>query len=221
LAEHHIWLVLAFGIAGAVAFIALRFSSIFLRQLLESNSKRTRQLEDRLDLMSGLLERIARALEQRAESTGLDLHATSGEARRADTLQDRIAELKAAREVNDPARVLELFRTITPALEPEPRGLLQSEVAEWFLALLYRRLRTGKIQVDVVELAGQFAETFAATAQGASVRAALPMLRRSAGLCPRCAQPYTGIGQACPECLRPGSVPAAPDFPPIDPDQTE
>ncbi len=117
------------------------------------------------------------------------------------TLEERMAELKAAREVNDPARVLELYQAIAPALESEPRHAIQTELAQWFLSLIYRRLRSGKIQAEVVDLAGRFAESFAATVEGASVKAALPTLRRSAGLCPRCAQPYTGVAKACPECL--------------------
>jgi hypothetical protein len=128
---------------------------------------------------------------------------------RRSVLQNRMAELAAARQVSDPARVLELFSMVAPELEAETRVELQSEVAQWFLTLIYRRLRTGKIQVEVVELAGQFARTFAATTEGASVMAALPTLRRSAGLCPKCGQPYTGVDQACPDCLRPGGKPAA------------
>jgi hypothetical protein len=126
---------------------------------------------------------------------------TAFEKARQGTLEERIAELKSAREVNDPARVLELYPVIAPALGPETRHSIQTEVAQWFLALIYKRLRAGKIQVEVVDLAGRFAESFAATVEGASVKAALPTLRRSAGLCPRCAQPYTGVALACPECL--------------------
>ena len=54
----------------------------------------------------------------------------------------------------------------------------------------------------MVQLAARFAENFAATVEGASVRASLPTLRRSVGLCPRCAQPYIGVADACPNCLK-------------------
>ena len=124
------------------------------------------------------------------------------EATRRSSLEERLAELAAARDVNDPVRVLELYRSVAPDLDRDVHGQLRSGVAQWFLSLIYRRLRTGKIQIEVVELASQFADSFAATTEGASVQAALPTLRRSAGLCPRCAQPYTGMEQACPECLR-------------------
>jgi hypothetical protein len=142
---------------------------------------------------------------------------TALERARQGTLDERLAELKAAREVNDPARVLELYRAIAPALEPEARHAIQTELAKWFLALIYRRLRAGKIQPEVVDLAGRFAESFAATVEGASVKAALPTLRRSAGLCTRCAQPYTGMAQACPECLGQRTVAPTAVPPSLDP----
>ena len=85
-----------------------------------------------------------------------------------------------------------------PSLDGQRRAALEQELAKWFLTLIHRRLRTGKVQADVVQLATQVAETFAATVEGASVRASLPTLRRSVGLCPRCAQPYTGVADACP-----------------------
>jgi hypothetical protein len=123
-------------------------------------------------------------------------------ASRSQSTQEQLAQLEAARGVNDPDRVLELYRGVLPTLEPEQRTALESDVARWFLNLIHRRLRTGKVQMDVVRLAGQFSETFAGTVEGASVRASLPTLRRSVGLCPRCAGPYTGIGDACPNCRK-------------------
>jgi hypothetical protein len=151
-------------------------------------------------LAESLLETFEAAYPGDPKSSSL--RAALDQARRS-VLEQRTAELAAAREVNDPARVIELYRLVAPELDREARGELQAGVARWFLTLIYRRLRTGKIQVEVVDLATQFAESFAATTVGASVLAALPMMRRSAGLCPRCAQPYTGVEQACPECLRP------------------
>jgi hypothetical protein len=75
------------------------------------------------------------------------------------------------------------------------------------LKLIHIRLRSGKIQPDVALLAGRVADVFSHTVEGASLRASLPTLRRSVGLCPRCAQPYTGIADACPSCLAPRAQP--------------
>jgi hypothetical protein len=114
---------------------------------------------------------------------------------------DHMAQLDAAQKVNDPDRVLELHRLLVPLLEAETRSSLEAELSRWFLRLMHNRLSTGKIQTDVALLAGRVAETFSHTVEGASLRASLPLLRRSAGLCPRCAQPYTGVADACPACM--------------------
>jgi hypothetical protein len=119
--------------------------------------------------------------------------------------REHFAQLEAAREVNDPERVFEIYHAIIPSLEIEARVPLDRELAKWFLTLIHRRLRTGTIQTDVVHLASRFSEVFATTVEGASVRAALPTLRRSVGLCPRCSQPYAGTAEACPKCLTAGT----------------
>jgi hypothetical protein len=127
-------------------------------------------------------------------------------------VEESLAQLAAARNASDADRVLELYRGLSIQMEAEARDSLSHELAGWFLGLIHRRLRAGKIQADVVQLAGRFAETFATTAQGASVRASLATLRRSVGLCPRCAQPYTGLAEACAQCLggRPDPVQGSP-----------
>jgi hypothetical protein len=122
------------------------------------------------------------------------------DAGRRQAIEEQMARLNAARSVNDPGRVIELYHGIVPSLNPDRREELARDLAKWFLELIHRRLRTGKIQAEVVLLATQVAETFGATVEGASMRAALPTLRRSVGLCPRCAQPYRGIADACPQC---------------------
>jgi hypothetical protein len=116
--------------------------------------------------------------------------------------RDRLAELEAARAVNDTDRVFEIYQDLAPALGDEQRSSLEQDLAKWFLSLIHRRLRSGRVQPDVVQLATRFAEGFATTVEGASVRASLPTLRRSVGLCPRCAQPYIGVADACPACLK-------------------
>ena len=78
------------------------------------------------------------------------------------------------------------------------------------------------MRADVAELAEAIVEAFPATNEGASLRASLPTLRRSAGLCPRCAEPYAGEDDACAECLgKPASesmeeAQADDDLPPVE-----
>ncbi len=138
----------------------------------------------------------------------------------ADTLRERreavrrqeivgnLAQIEAARQVNDPARVLELYRSVESSLAFDRRAELGRDLSRWFLQMIHRRLRVVPIQTDVVQLATEVAETFGGTAEGASLRASLPMLRRSIGLCPRCAQPYAGAAAACQQCL--AGLPGAP-----------
>lgn len=122
------------------------------------------------------------------------------DAARRQEFEGNLAQIRAARQVNDHARVLELYRSLEPSPDFD-RGVLERELSRWFLELIHRRLRVGRIQADVVELAATVAETFAATVEGASLRASLPTLRRSVGLCPRCGRPYPGTADACPQCL--------------------
>ncbi|WP_254053498.1 hypothetical protein [Singulisphaera sp. GP187] len=117
-------------------------------------------------------------------------------------------KLDAAREANDPDRVLELRDALRPLLDEEALLALDLDLTRWLMALIQKRLRTGTIRVDVVELATKVAERFDHTSEGASLRASLPTLRRCAGLCARCGKPYTGIDDACPECLTTPSFPS-------------
>jgi hypothetical protein len=156
------------------------------------------------DLGTGAESLLHEFAEQFPDDRALAELQTRMAARRLQQTERQISQLQAARQVNDPARVLELYQVVVASLDSPTRGDLERDLARWFLALIQRRLRIGKIQADVVVLATQVAETFATTVEGASLRASLPTLRRSVGLCPRCASPYTGLGEACPKCLAAG-----------------
>src|SRR5271166_1186036 len=127
---------------------------------------------------------------------------------------EQLAQLNAARQVNDPDRVLELHQSLLPLLDAETRVSLEADLSQWFLRLIHNRLRTGKIQTDLAVLAGRIADAFSHTVEGASLRASLPTLRRSAGLCSRCGQPYNGLANACPVCLAQAQPSARPPGPP-------
>ena len=112
-----------------------------------------------------------------------------------------LEELKAAQGANDPERALEIHARLAPLLDAESLSGVEAQVVKWFLALIMRRLRGGTVRPDVADLAARVAERFPKSVEGASLRASLATLRRSAGLCPRCARPYRGIADACPPCL--------------------
>ena len=109
--------------------------------------------------------------------------------------------LDAARGIDDAARVMDLRAELAPLLAAEARATLDKDLVGWLMAKVRRGLADLPVRPDVVALADRVAGEFAATAEGASLRRALPVLRRTVGLCPRCAKPYKGVEDACPECL--------------------
>lgn len=129
--------------------------------------------------------------------------------------QELLARVEAAREANDPERVIELRGGLRPLLAADALHAVDRDLARWFLTLIHRRLRAGTVRADVAVLAGRVAEALDDTPEGASLRASLPTLRRAAGLCARCGQPYAGIENACPACLTgPGTAVTTPPFVP-------
>lgn len=124
------------------------------------------------------------------------------------TAQSLLARVEAAREASDPERVLEHRDALVPLIHGDRLREIDRELAKWFMGLIHKRLRAGTVRPDVATLAARVAQSLDDTPEGASLRAALPTLRRSAGLCARCAQPYTGIADACPVCLGTVSFPA-------------
>jgi hypothetical protein len=116
------------------------------------------------------------------------------------------ARIEAARTATDSDRIFELRADLAPLLPGDELQALDRDLARWFMHLVQTRLRKGIMTTEIAHLAARIATDFDTTQEGASLRASLPTLRRSVGLCPRCGQPYTGIADACPTCLS-GSAP--------------
>ncbi|MBX6314161.1 MAG: hypothetical protein IRY99_14785 [Isosphaeraceae bacterium] len=154
--------------------------------------------EGRWDLAEKLIRDFARDYPEDPMGPVLIDEVTAGRQAVIDNLQ---ARLDAAREANDPEAALSYRDELAQHLRGEPLKAIDKKLLRWLLGLLQKRMRTGTVRPDVAHLAARVAESFGDTPEGASVRASLPTLRRSAGLCPRCAQPYTGIEDACPRCL--------------------
>ncbi len=163
------------------------------------------------ELAGSLIEALAIARPDDPALGPLRLRLEQGRQSAARALSE---ELQAARAAGDVERVLELHGLLGHSLDHEAKGALDRELAGWFLDRIQRRLHGGKIQREVVDLATRVAESFAATTAGASLRQSLPMLRRSVGLCPKCAQPYLGVAQACPVCLAAAANAQLPANPP-------
>ncbi len=67
---------------------------------------------------------------------------------------------------------------------------------------IFHRMHSGTVREDVAVLAQAVIETYPETTEGKTLAQVIGVLRRSAGLCPRCAAPYRGIASACHDCLR-------------------
>ena len=122
--------------------------------------------------------------------------------------EDLRLRIDAARQANDPDGAVSARDELRRIAPSNDLGELDRQLAKWLMAIIQRRMRTGTLQAEVVHLAGRVAESFAATVEGASLSASLPTLRRASGLCPRCAEPYTGVADACPKCLAASATPA-------------
>lgn len=120
---------------------------------------------------------------------------------RNEEIESQLERIKASQEVGDSERVLDLYQDAARILDPKLRKSLEDDLARWFMNHIQRRLRSGTIQAEVVTLTARVSEIFGGTTEGASLRAGLPTLRRTVGLCPRCGGPYVGASDACPICL--------------------
>jgi hypothetical protein len=133
-----------------------------------------------------------------AELSALEDEAAKGRQAAADDLR---ARLQAARSVSDPDGVIDARNALRGLLAADMFAALDRELVQWLMHLIQKRMRAGTFHADIALLAQRVAMTFADTPEGASIRASLPILRRSGGLCPRCGQPYAGVDDACPKCL--------------------
>jgi len=148
---------------------------------------------------------VARELaEWRADPTLADPPATllaRWQAIRQTEARRLLGRIEAARQARDLEGVLEDRRALEPLVDPDEQARLTRDLAGWVLRTFQERLRGGLFSAETALLAARLAEEFAETPEGASLRAALPTLRRAAKLCPRCAGPYDGVEDCCPRCL--------------------
>jgi hypothetical protein len=122
---------------------------------------------------------------------------------------DLRARLDAARDAGQLDRVIEIRDELTQYLRGKSLHELDQQVVRWLVNQVQRKVRAGDDGVEVASLAARVVDSFGDMAEVASLRSALPSLRRSAGLCPRCGRPSQGSADACRQCRRDATRSAA------------
>ncbi|HWE35520.1 MAG TPA: hypothetical protein VG406_03030, partial [Isosphaeraceae bacterium] len=108
------------------------------------------------------------------------------------------ARLDEAMEADDAGSAISCRDSLTRHLGGEELHELDRRVVAWVARWVKRRARGGA--AEVASVAALAADRFADTGEGRILRDSVPGLRRRAGLCPACARPYRGPGEACADC---------------------
>jgi hypothetical protein len=111
-----------------------------------------------------------------------------------------MTRLEKAKTAWDGLLVVEIRDALTEHLRGDRLADLDRDLVRWLVGEIKRKVRSGSIKPEVASLASRVADSFADTPEGAALKGSIPNLRRSAGLCPRCARPYRGADDACPRC---------------------
>ena len=120
----------------------------------------------------------------------------SARRQKAESLRQTLLD---AQKAGDATQVLQARDRLTQYLSGDPLTKLDEQVVTWLVGHIRARLVGGRAK-EVVRLAEQVAETFADVPAAAPLRQSLPTLRRSAGLCPSCGNPYDVELPECPSC---------------------
>lgn len=158
--------------------------------------------DERFALAERLLEEFAHDFPAASEGTELSGDLKAARSAAVDALRRRLDD---ARLAEDADAIIDARDALTQHLSGNRLGDLDRQVVRWLMNLIQRRVRAGGAGAEVARLAARVADSFGDTPEAASLRAALPNLRRSAGLCPRCGRPHRGPGEACPVCLAGGA----------------
>lgn len=111
------------------------------------------------------------------------------------------AELDDALSKDDPNRAIEVRDALTLHLRGPELHDLDRRVVRWLTDRIQTHIRDRTITPELVALAERTADSFGDAPEAAALLAALPRLRRRAGLCIRCGAPRRGSGDLCSDCL--------------------
>jgi len=188
--------LVTFGCFGLAAWVAGRLLKVSadLIDVFIASAESAGRTADLIELhLVPTLGRIAAALEQKAAQS-------APAAPRA--VADGYARLDAARRADDPERAIDCRDALTEHLRGEPLHELDRDLVRWLVGRVQARAKSGTPAgaAAAAALAARVAVSFGDSPEAASLRAALPSLRRNAGLCRRCGRPRVAQSDLCARC---------------------
>jgi hypothetical protein len=140
---------------------------------------------------------FAERFPEAADAKDLCAQVEAALARKVQSLRDQLDQVERA---GDCEGLLNIRDRLSAYLDGTELYQVDRRVAHWTAKYLRDALVAGKAK-EVVHLAERIVDAVGDTTQeGAQVRASLPTLRRSAGLCPECGQPNDVRLVRCPAC---------------------
>lgn len=126
--------------------------------------------------------------------------APQAESSRAKKIQSMREQLDAAERTGDCEGLLNARDRLSAYLEGTELYQVDRRVAHWAARFLRDALAAGRAK-EVIHLAERVTDALGdSTQEGNQIRASLPALRRSAGLCPDCGAPYDASRSHCTSC---------------------
>lgn len=186
--------VVGFGLAGWVVGATLKVAAGLL-DLLADQAEASWRAVDLMEIhLIPTLGRIAAKLE--ADSTAPSNPRPPGPARSQALMRD----LNEARAEDDVDRVLDLRDELTQHLRGEALRRLDRDLARWVRGLIDARASAKDVDWEVARWAARAVDSLGDEPEAAPIRAALPEIRRRAGLCRECGRAVAGGLDVCGRC---------------------
>ncbi len=152
--------------------------------------------EGRWSRAERLIDAFGRDYPHAAQWPALVVELREARATEAESLRRSLDEAMAA---DDAGSAISCRDSLTRHLGGDELHDLDRRVVAWVARWVRRRARRGT--AEVASVAALASDRFADTNEGRILRDSVAGLRRRAGLCPACARPYRGDGEACADCL--------------------
>lgn len=134
--------------------------------------------------------------------------AADGRRSRVDELTSELKTAKAAEEVD---RVLDLRDALTEHLRGDSLHAMDQDLAGWITNLTESRGRSKSVDWEVAGWVARALDSLGDMPETESLRAALPVIRRRAGLCQVCGRAVAGGQAVCGRCQQKNQPPSQSD----------